>query len=392
MDPKDYEGREQAYVKHWVLERYLQVLALKIGQFRSGTTLNYIDGFSGPFDHGAPLDSDQPTSPNVALRKLRDAREQLRSMGKHLTIRGMFVESDPGAYQRLQNLLRRWSDIETASYYGAFEDYIAEAVQFAESGRAPFSFIFIDPTGWTGYGLKAIAPLLRVEPGEVLINFMLKDIRRFIDDEGSSARGSFDVLFAQDSEVYRSRWRGLTGRDREDAIVAAYCERIREVGRFSHCGSTIVFDPQDDRTHYHLIYATRSRKGLIAFREIERGALRVQKEVRATAKESRRVDRTSQFGLFDPSTMDTPYLETLRGRYRDLARADLLTELGPCGSEISYEMAVDCGLRRPMVSERDVKDLLAVLQREGRIEFVGLGEGKWRPKLGGDHRIRRIRD
>ncbi len=41
---EDYEQREQAYVKHFVLKHYLQQLALKIGSFRGGTTLNYIDG------------------------------------------------------------------------------------------------------------------------------------------------------------------------------------------------------------------------------------------------------------------------------------------------------------------------------------------------------------
>jgi hypothetical protein len=50
MRAHDYKDREQAFVKHWFLKHYLQKLALKVAQFQPGTTLNYIDGFSGPWD------------------------------------------------------------------------------------------------------------------------------------------------------------------------------------------------------------------------------------------------------------------------------------------------------------------------------------------------------
>jgi len=103
---EDYERREQAYVKHFVLKHYLQQLALKIGNFKTGTTLNYIDGFSGPWQYAT--DELRDTSPHVALTELCAAREVLRGLSRpsELHVRGMFVESDREAFVLLERLLR----------------------------------------------------------------------------------------------------------------------------------------------------------------------------------------------------------------------------------------------------------------------------------------------
>ena len=45
--PKDYVGREQTYIKHFFLERYLERVAYNILSFRDNFV--YVDGFSGPW-------------------------------------------------------------------------------------------------------------------------------------------------------------------------------------------------------------------------------------------------------------------------------------------------------------------------------------------------------
>jgi three-Cys-motif partner protein len=208
---KAYEGREQAWVKHEVLRRYLQRLAFKVGGFRPGTTLNYIDCFSGPWD--AEKDDHGDSSPAIAMRELANARYALAKT-KPMSVRAMFVERDPAAYDRLTALCER-APVEATTFHGKFEDHVADAVKFAKGGPNPFAFAFIDPTGWTGFGLQKIAALLRVQPSEVLINFMWGHIGRFIDDEGSSAEASFDALLGEDASAYRGRWQRLEGLDRE---------------------------------------------------------------------------------------------------------------------------------------------------------------------------------
>lgn len=377
-----YEGREQAWVKHEVLRRYLQRLAFKIGGFRPGTTLNYIDGFSGPWDAVAKDSKD--SSPAIAMRELANARTAL-SKAKPMTVRAMFVERDQNAFRRLASLCEA-APVEATPLHGAFEDHIAEAVRFAKTGPNHFAFVFIDPTGWTGFGLQKIAPLLQVRPGEVLINFMWGHIGRFIDDEGSTAEASFDALLGEDASAYRARWRSLDGLDREDAIVRTYCERVRLVGGFTHCVSTVIVNPTSDRTHYHLVYGTRSRNGLATFRETERQVTPYQRDARAKAKQRRSEAKTGQLGLLTPTEMDTDYIESLVERYQGKARVEVEAALRP-GHDITYDALVDIALAWPMTSETELKAWLTELTRAGRVE-IELGPNRRAPKLGEQDVIR----
>jgi hypothetical protein len=43
-----YEGREQTYIKHAFLRRYLENLAVKV-LYGGWDTFNYVDGFAGPW-------------------------------------------------------------------------------------------------------------------------------------------------------------------------------------------------------------------------------------------------------------------------------------------------------------------------------------------------------
>lgn len=390
MSDDDYEGREQALVKHSILRGYLQRLAFKVGGFRPGTTLNYIDGFSGPWD--AVKDDHGDSSPAIAMRELARARTSLAELPtpKALHVRCMFVEKDRAAFARLTALCEK-APVEATPIRGAFEDHIPEALEFARRGSSPFAFVFIDPKGWTGFPLRTIAPLLRVTPGEVLINFMLKDILRFIDDGTSVALESFEDLFGQSSSDYRAKWRGLAGLDREDAIVAAYCERIREVGGFRYCVSTVIVNPTVDRTHYHLVFATRSRAGLTTFREIERSVMPRQQEARAHAKQRKSEAKDGQLGLLTASAMDSGYFDSLIQRYRGRARAAIEAALPPVGAELPYDDLVDVALAWPMTTETKLKTWLKEWSTGGRVGIVGLGPRERVPKLGEKHSVRRLR-
>lgn len=384
-----YEGREQALVKHEVLRRYLERLAFKIGVFQPGTTLNYVDGFSGPWDSAS--EDHRDSSPVIAMRQLAKARDALagRQPSAPMRVRAMFVEKNREAFQRLARLCAT-APIEAIALFGQFEDHIEDAAKFASRGPRPFAFVFIDPTGWKGFALHRIKPLLLVRPSEVLINFMTKDIVRFIDDTTSDAAESFEELFGQKAAIYRESWRGLTGLDRQEAIVRAYCSRVREEGGFAHCVSTIIANPRADRTHYHLVFATRNLKGLITFREIERSVARVQQDTRARAKQKERQTRLMQRDLFTPSEMDTGYFRKLTARYHRRARAELESSLDKTTTESSYDAIVANALKWPMTSENDVKHWLNELTRNGRIKIVGLRSGERVPKVGAGHTIRRV--
>lgn len=78
MDAKNYVGREQTFVKHYTLVHYLERLAFKLGMSRDNLTINYVDGFSGPWKSASEKYED--TSPDLAVRYLLKVQESLREV------------------------------------------------------------------------------------------------------------------------------------------------------------------------------------------------------------------------------------------------------------------------------------------------------------------------
>ncbi len=58
---------------------------------------------------------------------------------------------------------------------------IDEIVRYC-STRRTFPFILIDPLGWKLAGISQISPLLKLKPGEVVINLMSSFITRLVND------------------------------------------------------------------------------------------------------------------------------------------------------------------------------------------------------------------
>jgi hypothetical protein len=66
---QDYQGREQSYVKHVFLERYLESLVHKTAS--SYNHIVYVDGFAGPWQSASEQFKD--TSFGIALNALRQS-------------------------------------------------------------------------------------------------------------------------------------------------------------------------------------------------------------------------------------------------------------------------------------------------------------------------------
>src|SRR6266576_2015701 len=92
--PKDltnYERREQAYVKHGLLEHYLSGLAYKVGT--TWDALVYIDGFAGPWLTKDPQYAD--SSFGIAIDVLSRCQAGLReSRQREIQIESILVEHD----------------------------------------------------------------------------------------------------------------------------------------------------------------------------------------------------------------------------------------------------------------------------------------------------------
>ena len=106
--PESYQGREQAFVKHKLLENYLEKLFLIIGMSASRlglTELCYVDCFAGPWSD----DSEDlaGTSIAISLKILERCRETLGSRGVGPRFRALYIEENPKAFGRLQTFLTK---------------------------------------------------------------------------------------------------------------------------------------------------------------------------------------------------------------------------------------------------------------------------------------------
>ena len=204
-----YKDREQTYLKHFFLERYLEAVAYHIGF--SNTEFVYVDCFSGPWRAADEALGD--TSIRIALDRLNAVRLGLAQRQKYPTIRAIFVEKLPSSFAALQQVLEEHRGaVITTALEGTFEENISRIL--CEVGST-FAFFFVDPTGWTGFAMDNLRPILQRAKGEVMINFMYDFINRFLTFQSPSNEESLDRFFGT------REWRPIRDApEREPALVS----------------------------------------------------------------------------------------------------------------------------------------------------------------------------
>src|SRR5262249_26098770 len=100
VDFSHYRDREQAYIKHCLLEEYLPELTYKVGA--AWDSLVYVDGFAGPWQTSHP--EYQDASFGIAVKALRSCQRGLNEgRGRQIGIECILVEQDKTASQQLQD-------------------------------------------------------------------------------------------------------------------------------------------------------------------------------------------------------------------------------------------------------------------------------------------------
>src|SRR6266566_2663343 len=131
IDLTNYEGREHAYVKHYLLKKYLSQWGYKIGS--SWNPLVFVDGFAGPW--GTKDKEFEDTSFGIAIKALNDAVEGLWKM-RQRSVRGVcvFVEKAPKPFAILDAFAKNHSTdrVWAKAFKGRFvkniktiDDYVA---------------------------------------------------------------------------------------------------------------------------------------------------------------------------------------------------------------------------------------------------------------------------
>ena len=86
-------------------------------------------------------------------------------------------------------------------------------MRFAKEQPKSFPFFFVDPTGWEPLQIDVIAPILSMNPGEVLITLMTSWITRFLSDQ---TKGFHRLLGAEVPRILQ-----LDGEDQEEESSGA---------------------------------------------------------------------------------------------------------------------------------------------------------------------------
>ena len=381
-----YARREQTLVKHIILKYYLERFAIIVGSHWDALT--YVDCFSGPWKVKSERFEDSSFA--IALEQLRKARDlHKKQTGKTLKLRCFFLEKTPSAYAKLKQFAGKQDDVIIETKNKKLEDAVQDILNFAQDGGPKsFPFIFIDPKGWSGFALETITPLLRLDPVEVLITFMTEHIRRFIEWPQKQNQESFIKLFG--TSRFKDILKGLDEKDREDAIVTTYSECVKLVGAFGYTSSAIVLHPQKNRTHFHLIYATRDPRGIQVFKDAEKRAMPVMERTRDEAQKREREKRTGQteIRLFSGTVTQDPseYFRSLRERYLSRARAAVLRLLH-AKNPLTYDEAWSSAMTFPLTLERDLKGWIHEWNQDGQLETMGMKERQRIPQLGQNIRL-----
>jgi three-Cys-motif partner protein len=381
----DYAGREQSYVKHVLLESYLEKLVHKIASRYDHVA--YVDGFAGPWLSANERFED--TSFGIALNALRSAKATWKRSGRDVTMSAFLVERDKAAYSRLAQVPARYRDVIIKTHCADFLSVVPTIL--GDIPASAFAFFLIDPKGWR-VPLKTLAPLLARANSEVIFNFMFDFINR------AASINEPKVVAGLDELIPLGNWRaalaegerngGISPEERQEILVNAFSDNLRQIGNYGYVAETAVLRPTKDRPLYSLLYCTRSKTCIKVFRECQIAALEEQSRTRAAVKIGHAETTTGQGEIFQSLHEMGPddLLRHLQSE-REAATRRIL-ELTPAQpSAIQYDQLWPQILGRSVVTKVDVNEIVARLRKENKLLIPDWEKRKRVPQDG--HRLQR---
>jgi three-Cys-motif partner protein len=363
----DYAGREQSYVKHVLLESYLEELVHKVASTYDHVA--YVDGFAGPWLSANERFED--TSFGIALNALRSAKATWKQHGRDVRMSALLVERDKTAYGRLAEVRAQYPDLTVKTHCGNFLEIVPTILQEIPSNA--FAFFLIDPKGWR-VPLKALAALLARPNSEVIFNFMFDFINRAASINEPKAVEGLDEL------IPLGNWRaalaegerdgGLSPEERKQILVSAFSDNLRQIGNYAYIAETAVLRPTKDRPLYSLLYCTRSKSGIEVYRKCQIATLQEQSRTRAAVKIGHKKTTTGQGEIFQSLHEMGPddLLRYLQSE-REAATRRVLELMPARPNMIRYDQLWPQILARSVVTKVDVNKIVARLRTEEKLRI-----------------------
>lgn len=353
--PKEYHGREQAYVKHTILQTYLQRLFMIIG--RKEAVINYVDCFAGPWSEES--DDLKDTSIGISLRQMKECSEALKSQfGVDVKFRALYIEKDKKAFGKLDSFLsgKKHDPVEASCIHGDYTTKIDEIVRWA-SGN--FTFFFIDPKGWkTVISAPVLAPLLALSKVEFLINLMYDFFNRALSMKQHQA--DVDELLGRRIDLTGAE----TSSERQALVISQYRVVIGELygGKSAYVS---VERPGMERVLYFLVYLTRHPLGIIVFKQAAEQMEMVQRVSHFEARLRAQINKSPIGDLFGPEQDSVVVEKPVDNRLA--AKSFLLGRLSTLPLLIDYECWAEF-LEQTDLYPTDLQLAFRELVKEGRIK------------------------
>ncbi len=289
MNPEDYIGREQTFIKHVLLKNYLERLFMIIGQHEK--RISYVDCFAGPWQEGC--DDLRNTSIAISLNIMQKCQEGLLSQfGKNVQFRALYIEKNKESFDKLESFLadRKRNEVDAKALRGEFYELRNDILKWC--GEKDFTFFFVDHTGYEkAIEIPTLRPLLQRHNSEYLITFMLDFLRRF--HHQSELEEQMKEIFGEILDTSE-----MTSEQRETHFLITYREHLKsaqlKTGGNLRSAYVKILHPLKDRTMYDMVYLTRHPLGIVVFMEVSAEIPFIQKNSRAQAQQTRRVDKTGQ--------------------------------------------------------------------------------------------------
>lgn len=365
LDLALYAGREQAYVKHYLLEKYLVEWGYKVGSEWDG--LIYVDGFAGPWGVRDPNCAD--SSFGIATDTLRSVKVGLSDRGRALATRSILVEKSPKAFKELDDFAeaQRQAGEDVRALQGEFAANIPAIGRLIRTVSAnPFKFFLLDPKGWKDIPMSELGSLLNDRSCEVLVNLMTSDITRFLKEE--SRANSYKALFGRDGVLDELRKIPTGTREQAECAVKEYCRSLKQICGFEYVSQAVILEPNAEAIRYFLIYATNHHTGVEVFKNAEMKAAKIQDEARSAAK----VRKTGQpeFDLGEGFNR-TAVVHELRNKYLDRARSKIHEMLRTLGkNRVRYRKLYCEAMAFPLVTRYDLNRWLGELAPAVSVELA----------------------
>ena len=253
-DPRKWDYTEHAAVKHAIQRRYLGAWLNILGSI---SPLVLFDGFAGR----GRYNGGEPGSPLVFWQRAVEAVDR----GRPRQVEIHCVEKAEANFRELSSTIAglEHPGVTIDAEHGEFADRaIAKAALLGNASLVPPVFWTADPYGFRGVPLDVVRQLMTLPRSELMITFMVRDIRRFIGEKNHEA--PLIELFGGES------WRGcleLEGEEtREEKLLLTYSDLIRN-GIADFATPFRVFEDARRQTLYYLIHLTNEPLGMRKMKE-----------------------------------------------------------------------------------------------------------------------------